>query len=166
MARNKRKKALVLGIGNILLKDEGLGVKAAEYFKRNFSFGPDVACLDGGTSGLGLLSYIRDFSHIIIIDAVSKAGKPGTIIRIPGEKVQGLPEKKSTSAHQIGVTDLLAIARFEGLNPQLVVIGIIPKDLSAGLELTPEAEQALPLVAEAIREELEEFGFKAERKAA
>lgn len=162
----KRKKALVLGIGNILLKDEGLGVRAAEFFKRNFSFGPDVACLDGGTSGLGLLSYIRDYSHLIIVDAVTAAGEPGTVIRIPGEKLQSLPDLKSASAHQIGVRDLLTIARFQGLSPELVVVGIIPKDISAGLELTPEAEKALPLAAEAIREELEKFGFKAHRRAA
>lgn len=166
MARNKRKKALVLGIGNILLKDEGLGVRAAEYFEKNFSFGPDVACLDGGTSGLGLLTYIRDYSHLIIVDAVSASGEPGTIIRIPGEKVEGWPALKSSSAHQIGVKDLLAIARFEGLSPEVVVIGIIPKEMSAGLGLTPEGEKALPLAAEAIREELEKHGFKASRKAA
>jgi len=68
MAKRKRKKALVLGIGNVLLKDEGLGVRAIEYFAERYSFGKEVTCLDGGTSGLGLLSYIKDFSHLIIVD--------------------------------------------------------------------------------------------------
>jgi hydrogenase maturation protease len=166
MARKKRKKALVLGIGNLLLKDEGLGVRAAESFKRGYSFGAEVVCLDGGTSGLGLLSYIRDYTHLIIVDAVAAKGAPGTILRIPGEKLQSLPYLKPSTAHQIGVRDLLAIARFQGLSPELVVIGIIPKDISAGLELTPEAHKALPLATEAIREELEKFGFKAAKKAA
>lgn len=166
MARKMRKKALVIGVGNILLRDEGLGVRAAEYFERNFSFGPEVACLDGGTSGLGLLSYIREYSHLIIVDAVSASGKPGAVIRIPGEKVHGFPSLKSSSAHQIGIRDLLAIARFEGLDPEVVVIGIIPGDISAGLELTPEAEKSLPLAADAIGEELEKFGFRVRKKAA
>lgn len=166
MARKMRKKALVLGVGNILLKDEGLGVRAAMYFERNFSFGPEVACLDGGTSGLGLLSYIREYSHLIIVDAVSASGEPGSVIRIPGDKIQGFPSLKSSSAHQIGVKDLLAIARFEGLSPDVVVIGIVPRDISAGLELTPEAQEALPRAAEAIREELEKSGFRVRKKAA
>lgn len=164
MARKKRKKALVLGIGNLLLRDEGLGVRAVEFFKREYGFGPEVACLDGGTSGLGLLTYIRDYTHIIIVDAVRAEGAPGTVISIPGEKLDSLPSLKSSSAHQIGVKDLLAIARFQGLNPELSVIGIIPRDISTGMELTPEAEKAVPLAAEAIRKELEKFGFKAEER--
>jgi hydrogenase maturation protease len=164
MARKKRNKALVLGIGNLLLKDEGLGVRAVELFKRDYSFGPEVTCLDGGTSGLRLLTYIQDYSHIIIVDAVRAEGAPGTVLNIPGEKLDSLPSLKSSSAHQIGVKDLLAIARFQGLSPLLSVIGIIPRDISAGLELTPETQKALPLAAEAIREELEKFGFKAEER--
>lgn len=146
------------------MKDEGLGVRAIELFKRDYSFGPEVDCLDGGTSGMGLLTYIQDYTHIIIVDAVSADGAPGTIIRVPGEKLNSLPTLKSSSAHQIGMKDLLAIAHFQGLKPELAVIGIIPGAISAGLELTPEAEKALPLAAEAIRQELEKFGFKAEER--
>lgn len=164
MARKQRKKALVLGIGNLLLKDEGLGVRAIELFKSDYSFGPEVTCLDGGTSGMGLLTYIQDYTHIIIVDAVRAEGAPGTVLTIPGEKLQSLPTLKTSSAHQIGVKDLLAIAEFQGLKPELAVIGIIPKDISAGLELTPEAQKALPRAAEAIRQELEKFGFKAEER--
>lgn len=166
MARKKKHRALVLGIGNILLGDEGLGVRATERFKEAYGFGPDVACLDGGTSGLGLLSYIRDFSHIVIVDAVSASGRPGDIIRIPGDTVESLPALKSSSAHQVGVRDLLSIARFEGLCPEVTVIGIIPADISPSLELTPEARSALPAAAEAIAAELSRFGFKARKKAA
>jgi hydrogenase maturation protease len=166
MARKTRKKALVLGIGNLLLKDEGLGVRAVEVFKRDFSFGPEVTCLDGGTSGLGLLTYIQDFTHIVIVDAVRAKGAPGDVLIVPGEKLQSLPSLKSTSAHQVGVKDLLDIARFQGLSPELTLVGIIPKDIAIGMELTPAAQKALPAAAEAIRTELEKFGFKATRKAA
>ncbi|CAG1066449.1 hydrogenase maturation protease [uncultured bacterium] len=166
MARKTRKKALVLGIGNLLLKDEGLGVRAVEVFKRDYSFGPEVSCLDGGTSGLGLLTYIQEFTHIVIVDAVRAKGAPGTVLTFPGDKLQSLPSLKSSSAHQIGVKDLLDIARFQGLSPELALVGIIPKDISAGMELTPEARNALSAAAEAVRAELEKFGFKATRKAA
>jgi len=110
------------------------------------------------------LTYIQDYTHIIIVDAVRAEGAPGTILRVPGEKLNSLPALKSSSAHQIGVKDLLEIARFQGLSPELALIGIIPRDISAGLELTPEIQKALPLAAEAIRQELEKFGFKAEER--
>lgn len=160
----KRKRALVLGIGNVLLKDEGLGVRAIEYFSERYGFGPDVDCLDGGTSGLGLLSYIKDYSHIIVVDAVAASGPPGKVIRIPGEEVAKWPALKSTSAHQIGLRDLIEIAKFQGLSPELVIIGIIPEDITPGLELTALAARSVPLAAEAIREELARFGFRAEKK--
>jgi len=166
MALKRRKKALVLGIGNLLLKDEGLGVRAVEGFRRDYSLGPGIECLDGGTSGLGLLSYIRDYTHIVIVDAVRAEGPPGTVLSVPGEKLLGLPILKSSSAHQIGVRDLLEIARFQGLSPELSLVGVIPGDISPGMELTSEAEKALPEAEEAIRAELEKFGFKAERKSA
>ncbi|MBW7957906.1 MAG: HyaD/HybD family hydrogenase maturation endopeptidase [Deltaproteobacteria bacterium] len=164
MADAKRKKALVLGIGNVLLKDEGLGVRAIEYFSERYGFGPDVDCLDGGTSGLGLLSYIKDYSHIIVVDAVAASGPPGKLLRIPGEEVVKWPALKSTSAHQIGLRDLIEIAKFQGLRPELVIIGIIPRDITPGIELTPEAARSVPLAAEAIRDELTRFGFSVEKK--
>jgi len=166
MARKRRNKALVLGIGNLLLKDEGAGVRTVALFESDYSFGDDVVCLDGGTSGLGLLSYIRDYTHLIIVDALRSQGPPGTLVRVPKEKLQNTPARSHTSAHQIGLKDLLAIARFEGLDPEISVIGVIPKDMSAGMELTPEVQRALPLATEAIRKELERFGFKAAKKAA
>lgn len=165
MARKKRDKALVLGTGNLLLRDEGAGVRATELFERNYSFGPDVVCLDGGTSGLTLLSHIRDYTHILIVDAVRADRPPGSIVRVSGERLSSLAGFAHTSAHQLGVKDLLAIAAFEGLRPEITLIGITPEDISAGMELTVRVREALPLAAEAIREELEKFGFKAVRKA-
>lgn len=164
MARKKRDKALVLGIGNLLLRDEGAGVRTIGLFERDYSFGHDVVCLDGGTSALSLLTHIRDYTHIIIVDAVRTQGPPGTIVRVPGERLESLPGLPHTSAHQVGVKDLLAIAEFQGLRPEVSLVGIAPGEISAGMELTPRVQEALPLAAEAIREELEKFGFKARRK--
>lgn len=165
MARKKRGKALVLGTGNLLLRDEGAGVRATELFEREFSFGPDVTCLDGGTSGLSLLNHIRDYTHILIVDAVRADCPPGTVVRVSGERLAHLPGLQHASAHQLGIKDLLAIAAFEGLKPEITLIGITPEDISAGMELTPRVQEALAIAAEAIREELEKSGFKAARKA-
>lgn len=166
MANQRRNKALVLGIGNLLLRDEGAGVRAVELFRAGYSFGKDVTCLDGGTSGLGLLSYIKDYTHIVIVDALRADGSAGTVVRVPTDKFETSRALPRSSAHQIGLKDLLAIARFQGLEPVIGLIGVIPKDMSAGLELTPEVQGALPEAAEAIRDELERFGFKAKKKAA
>jgi len=165
MSRKKNDKALVLGIGNLLLRDEGAGVRTVELFEAAYHFGGDVTCLDGGTSGLSLLSHIRDYSHIIIVDAVKADCPPGSVVRVSGERLAHLPGLPHASAHQLGVKDILSIAAFEGLTPKIALVGITPKKISAGMELTPEVSKALPLAAEAIREELKKFGFKASRKA-
>lgn len=163
MANKDKKKALVLGIGNILLKDEGLGVRAIEFFEKMYSFDQEVSCMDGGTAGLALLSYIKDFSHIIIIDAVAANGHPGSILKFKGDEVLKGPPLK-TSAHQLGVTDLLTLLKFEGYSPEVAIIGVIPEDYSAGLELSLSISKVLPEIAEAISYELSAFGFKAKRK--
>lgn len=159
-----RKKALVLGIGNILLRDEGLGVKAIDFFEQTYDLPEGVSCVDGGTAGIKLLSLLKEFTHIIIIDAVaSRKEKPGAIIRFGGKDLELVPPLKTT-AHQLGVKDLLTLLKFEGHTPVVRIIGVVPEDISAGMELSQLIKKKLPGIAEAISEELEGFGFKAEKK--
>ncbi len=151
------RKFLILGIGNILLKDEGLGVRAIEYLRERFHIPPQVSILDGGTLGLALLSIIKEFNHIIVIDAVSSNGSPGTIYRIPANELP-MVRPLMTSLHQFGVRDLLAIASLQGYNPDVVIIGMEPLDISPGLELTELIKERLPVVVDLVREELQGFG--------
>ncbi|MBI5587037.1 MAG: HyaD/HybD family hydrogenase maturation endopeptidase [Deltaproteobacteria bacterium] len=158
MAKAKKdKRYLVLGVGNILLKDEGLGVRAIEYIRERYSVPESVSVVDGGTGGLNLLSLIRDFDHIIIVDAVAPRTTPGALYRIPGKMLPKSPPLMTT-AHQLGVSDMLAIADLEGYDPDVVVIGMEPKEISVSLELSSVIREKLPEVAEMVAKELEGFG--------
>lgn len=134
-----------------------------EFFKDSFILPDAVSCIDGGTAALNLLSAIEGFSHLIIIDAIASNDPPGTILRISGEDLGKGPELKTT-AHQLGVLDLLRIAGFEGYSPETVIIGVVPKEISPGLELTPLIKGVLPRAADMIREELIALGFDVKKR--
>ena len=93
--------ALVLGVGNVILGDEGIGVRAVEELQRRYSFPDDVELLDGGTSGIELLRYFDDIEHLLIVDAVSAGHPPGSVLRVEGEDVPATFETRITP-HQLG----------------------------------------------------------------
>ncbi len=110
------KKVLVLGIGNILMTDEGLGVRALEAVRDGYCLPPGVRCVDGGTMGLALLESIKEFPSVIIIDALKSGSRPGTILRICGKDIPAFAGLRS-SAHGLGVKELITLAEFEGAEP-------------------------------------------------
>ncbi len=120
----QKKKILVLGIGNIILKDEGVGVRVAEEMQR-MSLPPDVEVLDGGIKGLDLLYFIEDREKVIVVDAVKAGAPPGTLFRFTDKdlRLKGLLR----SAHGIDFSDVIAIAAFMGKKPEIVFLGIEPE---------------------------------------
>ncbi|MBI5492060.1 MAG: HyaD/HybD family hydrogenase maturation endopeptidase [Deltaproteobacteria bacterium] len=159
----KNKKALVIGIGNILLRDEGLGVRAVEFFKEHYILPGGVDCVDGGTAGLSLSTFFRDYRRVIIVDAVSSGGPPGSILKFGKDDLAKAPPLRTT-AHQLGIKELLAIAEFEGYSPDIRIIGVVPSEISVGFELTPLIKGRLPEIARAMEEELATFGIRARKK--
>ncbi|MDA8079590.1 MAG: HyaD/HybD family hydrogenase maturation endopeptidase [Nitrospiraceae bacterium] len=151
---------LVLGIGNILMMDEGVGVRAVEELQRRFVFPEGVAILDGGTSGLELLAHIRDRDFLIIIDAVRSGHAPGAVVRIEGDDVPAI-FKVRISPHQLGLSDLLAAAMLSGSLPgSLVLFGIEPKQVELGLGLSAEVQTGLErLLSVVLPEELKKVGI-------
>ena len=97
----------VLGIGNIILSDEGFGVRAVEYLEEHFSFPDDVRLLDGGTLGPELLHFVTGTQHLLVLDAVSGEGAPGTVYRYEDDAVMVYFQEKMSS-HEIGIQDVLA----------------------------------------------------------
>jgi hydrogenase maturation protease len=149
---------LILGIGNVLLMDEGIGVRAVEELEGRYRFPDEVEILDGGTSGIELLSHIRTRSHLIIIDALKSGHPPGTVVRVDGEDV---PSRFRTriSPHQLGLSDLLAAARLtEELPENLVLFGIEPKRIETGLELSTEVRAGLEKLIKVVVDELRGLG--------
>jgi hydrogenase maturation protease len=156
-------KVLVLGVGNVLMRDEALGVRAVEELGRRYRFPENVELLDGGTSGIELLSYIRERDYLIVIDAVRSGSPPGTVVRVEGEDV---PARFMTriSPHQLGISDLLATATISGHLPErMVLFGIEPKDVELGLGLSDEVRAGFGRLIEVVLNELCELGYGAEQ---
>ncbi len=138
---------LILGLGNILLGDDGAGVVAVERLSGRYDAPDGVRVLDGGTLGLSLLPYLADAERAILVDAVQADAPPGSLVRLQGEAVAHASMHR-LSVHQIGVADLLDGARLLGQLPsELILVGVVPEsiDLRVGLSM-PVAEAMEGLV--------------------
>jgi len=149
---------LVLGIGNVLMMDDSVGVRAVEELEQGYSFMEGVELLDGGTSGIELLSSIQDRDYLIIIDAIKSGFAPGTVVRVEGEDV---PARFMTriSPHQLGLSDVLAAATISGRLPKnMVLFGIEPKTIELGLGLSGEVKAGFANLIRAVKDELQRIG--------
>ena len=154
-----RQNVVILGVGNLLMSDEGVGVHAITTLEQRYAFPEGVRCVDGGTSTQELLGDLEDLDHLIVLDAVSAGASPATMIRLEGAAV---PQAFTTklSPHQVGIADLLAMLTFTGHAPKrVVVLGVEPKVLSLGMELSPEVAACVPELCARVVEELSELGL-------
>jgi hydrogenase maturation protease len=144
---------VILGVGNLLMSDEGVGVHAITALEQNYTFPEGVRCVDGGTSTQELLGDLEDLDHLIVIDAVASGSPPASMIRLEGADV---PHAFTTklSPHQIGIADLLAMLTFTGHAPRRVVLlGVEPAVLRLGMSLSPGVAARVPeLCAEVVAE--------------
>ena len=148
----------VLGIGNIILRDEGFGVRAMEYLRDGWNFPEEVRLLDGGTLGPELLHFVTGTQRLLILDAIAGDSAPGTVYRFENDAVMAHFQEK-LSSHEIGIQDVLAwLTVTDRAIPQVVVLGMQPYELSAGLTLSPEMAAALPSFAARAVEELVRWG--------
>lgn len=152
-AANNRKPVLVLGIGNILLRDEGVGVRVIEQMQK-IPLPDDVELIDGGTAGADLLDVLAERKKVIVIDAVQADCEPGTVLRFSVDDLVR-PNGVGISLHELGLGGALAMTRQLGCEPkEVVVFGIKPKDMSCGLELSEQISAAVPKVVELVLEEI------------
>ena len=157
-------KSLVLGIGNVLLQDEGVGIHALAELRRRFIFDDDVEFLDGGTAGVELLRYLDGQDRILIIDAVAAGHPPGTVFRVEGEDVPRMFHVR-ISPHQIGLSDVLATAMIsDSLPGEMVMFGVEPAMMTMGLALTPTVEASLEKLVDNVVEELRRLGHRIEER--
>ncbi len=149
---------LVLGIGNVLMMDDSVGVRAIEELQRRYQFPDGVELLDGGTSGIELLGHISGRDNLIIIDALKSGHPPGTIVRAEGEDV---PARFMTriSPHQLGLSDVLAAATISGQLPKnLLLFGVEPKTIELGLGLSDEVRASFDKLLDTVVMELRRIG--------
>ena len=146
-------KIVILGVGNLLLSDEGIGVHVAnELIKRQLP--PGVKVIEGGTDGFRLLNVITEADRLIVIDAVKGGGTPGSIYRFDIDEVKNCPSGFKTSVHQIGILEVINLSGLIGKTPRTTVIGIEPKSLEMSMELSPEVKAKIPRIIELVMEEL------------
>ena len=149
---------LVLGLGNAVMADDGLGVRVVARLQERFRFPEGVTVLDGGTLGLDLLPRLEGVDRLLIVDALEIGAPPGTVVRLEGEEVPRAFANK-LSVHQMGVQDLLAVAELQGHLPgELVVWGAQPGSIEMSVELTPPVAGALEEIVDGVVAELRRWG--------
>jgi hydrogenase maturation protease len=146
-------KIVILGVGNLLLSDEGVGVHVAnELLQLDLPAG--VSVVEGGTDGLGLIDIITEADRLIVVDAVKGGGAPGSIYHFDIDEVRGCPSGFQTSAHQIGILEVINLSGLIGQQPYTTVIGVEPKSLEMSMELSPEVKDKIPRIIELVLDEL------------
>jgi len=144
---------IVLGLGNTLHSDDGVGPQAIEKLRNDPRVPADVVLIEGGTLGLELLTYIWDCSYLLVLDAVDVGQPPGTLVRMSNQELQTLPGKGSV--HQLGVADLLVALRVLAYRtPEAMLLGVQPATTEWGTELSPAVAAVLPALADAAIAEL------------
>jgi len=140
-------KTLVIGVGNLLLSDEGVGIHVAQRLIQEYNLPGEILVLDGGTLGLDLLYYLEGIENLLIIDAVLMDKEPGSLIRMVDDEVPSYMSFKM-SPHHIGIPDMLFAAKLKGLYPpNVVLLGVQPGLVELGLDLSePVANQLDPLL--------------------
>ncbi|NOZ83926.1 MAG: hydrogenase maturation protease [Epsilonproteobacteria bacterium] len=154
---------IVIGVGNILLKDEGVGVYAAKYIDENFLFSPSINIIDGGTIGYKLINYFQGYGKVFILDTIS-ADEPGSIYSMPSKALMGMGHYRRT-AHEVEVVEMLEICSLTETMAEVNVIGIVPEDIkSVGIGLTDKLKSHFDAFVGTAINELKKAGFKARRK--
>ncbi len=153
MSTGGRCPILVLGIGNILLRDEGVGVRVIEQMQK-IHLPDDVELVDGGTAGADLLDVLAERRKVIVIDAVQADCEPGTVLRFTADELVR-PDGVGMSLHELGLGEALIMTRQLECAPEdVVVFGIKPKDTGCGLELSEEIAALVPKVIELVLAEI------------
>ena len=152
------KHIVILGVGNILFRDEGVGIRVIEKLQEQFEFPENVSVVDGGTLGLSLLGVISEADYLIVVDAIKNNGEPGRLYRLDGEEVPKRIRAKN-SLHQVDLLETLTLCRALDRVPETVILGVEPLDIeSLDIELTPTTEAKVESLVSMVLKELDRLG--------
>lgn len=146
-------KVLVLGVGNLLLKDEGVGVHVAHELMK-MELPPQVEVIDAGTAALDMSHIISEADRLIVVDALKGGHEPGAIYRVRPEDLTITPAEFNVSLHQSNLIETLMMIEQIGRRPPTIIIGVEPKEITWDLELSPEIRARLPQVIQLVLEEI------------
>ena len=157
-------RVVVLGIGNVLNSDDGLGPFAARTLQAGWDFPADAEVLDAGTPGMDLQSLLHEAEVAIFVDAVRDQGAPGDVKRYDRESILKGGTKTVMSPHEPGLREALLAMEFRGIGPAEVILwGAIPENLELGTTLTGTMRRAVPAVLEGVLADLRRLGVEARR---
>jgi len=152
-------RVIVLGLGNILLRDEGVGVRVIEALAERYHLPAEVEVVDGGTVGMDLLDTLAGCDHLLICDAVQTGAPPGSVVKLAdAEAPAGFQTR--FSPHQLGLAEVLAtLILMEEAPAAVTLIGVVPSDMDLGAELSPEVAAVVDQAVDRLATELWELGF-------
>ena len=152
----------VLGVGNLLLRDEGFGVHLIRYIEERYAFPDTVSLMDGGTSGIFLAPFFEGVKKVLVVDVVRSDEPPGTVLRFTQDELKARSMQLRMSPHQVGILEILEICNLRGKAPEQVdFLGIAPSDMTTGIGLSPVLEDRLPAVAAMVLDYVGSLGFGA-----
>jgi len=157
-------KNIVIGVGNLLFCDDGIGVIAVEYLKRNFEFSSGLELLDGGTLGFNLAEYFLEYENVLIIDTISTDDKVGEIYKIPSDELLGAGSYKNT-AHEVEVVQMLQACQLYDKKAEITIIAIVPEDIkSVEIGLSETLRSRFDILIQTVIKSIEELGVEVTKK--
>ncbi|MFH1156877.1 MAG: HyaD/HybD family hydrogenase maturation endopeptidase [Pseudomonadota bacterium] len=155
---------MVLGVGNLLYSDDGLGIRVVEALEERYAFPDNVTVVDGGVLGINLLGVISHAHHLIVVDTILNRGKPGDLHRLAGDQIPSRVLAKN-SLHQVDLLEALTLCQALDHVPETVIVGAEPQDLiTLNPELTPILSARVDAVVGMVIKELSSLGAEVEKK--
>ncbi|OCL27745.1 hydrogenase maturation protease [Orenia metallireducens] len=147
----------ILGIGNLLLRDDGVGIHVINKLE-DLDFPENIEIIDGGTSVFDLVDVFVKKDKVIIVDCLKGGHQPATIYRITPEEMGGYISE-SSSLHDVQIMDIVKKVELMGYSPEVVIIGVEPKEVYYDLELSPEIRAEIPTIIDIVKNELKKEGI-------
>lgn len=145
---------VVLGVGNLLLRDEGVGIHVIKALE-GYEFPPEVEVIDGATAGCDMMPLISGAERVVIVDALQGGESPGAVYRLTPQDFKQHYDSAPVSLHDLGIMDALRMLELmDGHIPPVVIIGVEPGKIELGLELTAEVAASLPFILDLVKKEI------------
>jgi len=159
------KELAILGVGNILEKDDGVAIYATKFLEKNYSFSPSVDIINGGVEGINLLNLFMEYAYVLILDAIEIEDEAGSIYHIPSNELTGYG-LNSGGAHEIGVIQCLDILELMDKElPQSSVLGIVPDEIDLHIGLSKILREKFDLYIQTLLDILKDFQVDVKKKS-
>ena len=160
-----KKKIGILGIGNLIVGDEGFGVHAVRYLEENYEFPDTVLIRDGGTAGIYMSPFLEECDPVLVIDVVDIDAEPGSMHYYSNEDVKAGKISTRMSPHQLGLLEILEICKLRDAAPEtLEFYCVVPKELNTSIELSDVVAPRVKEICEIVLKRLSELGVEAKRR--